>query len=83
MTYAQLLREFWTANATHEDRIQLLRFFWKIGDPSPIAEWLGIKYVPPLLPDDLDLNDELRLTVEHARMWIADVHKRLYAPVSV
>ena len=83
MTYAQFLRRHWELNVPREDRIQLFKLFWRLGDPSPIAEWLGIEYIPPSLREGLDLDDELRLTIEHARRWIANVYRRLYEPVPV
>lgn len=83
MTYTQLLRESWAVNAPLQDRIAFFQYFWQIGDPTPISEWLGIKYVPPSTPEGLDLSDEWRLHVEHARNWVADVYHRLYEPVPV
>jgi hypothetical protein len=62
------------------DREAFFKYLWRIGDPLPIAESLNLKYVPPDAPADIDLDDELRLMVEHARNWIADVYVRLYRP---
>ena len=82
MTYTQLLDQCWYGNAAHSDRVLLWPYFWKIGDPTPIAEWLGIEYIPPTISDDMDLDDELELIVHHARKWITAVHQRLYEPVA-
>lgn len=81
MTYAQLLRESWSVNAPRQDRLTFFKYFWQIGDPTPIAEWLGVEYIPPSLPEGLDLSEEWRLNVEHARRWIADTFLRVYEPV--
>lgn len=82
MTYAQLLQECWYGNASRNDRTLLFRYFWDIGDPTPIAEWLGIEYIPPAIPEGMNLDDELRLIVQHAREWISSVHRRLYEPAT-
>jgi hypothetical protein len=83
LTYAQMLKEYWTARSAMslQDRTLFFKFFWRIGDPLPIAEWLGIEYVPPTIAQDMDLDDELALLVNHARKWIANLYRRLYEPV--
>ncbi|HWF70869.1 MAG TPA: hypothetical protein VG187_15155 [Mycobacterium sp.] len=46
-----------------------------------MAEWLGLEYVPPTPPSGMDLSDEWRFMVEHARKWIEDIYRRLYEQV--
>lgn len=82
MTYAQLLKDYWMATMPQQDRIAFITYFWRIGDPAPIAEWLGIQYVPPTIPEDMDLDDQLAVTIGHAREWILGVYRRLYEPVN-
>lgn len=84
LTYAQMLKEYWTARSgmSQQDRTWFFKFFWRIGDPLPIAGWLGVEYVPPTIPDDMDLDDQLAVTIDHAREWIVGVYRRLYEPVN-
>jgi hypothetical protein len=51
---------------------------WQAGDTALITEWLGLEYFPPTPPPGMDLDDEWRYMVEHARRWIEDIHCRLY-----
>lgn len=63
------------------DAIWLLRKCWQVGDTMRISEWLGLEYIPPTPPEGMDLTDEWRFMVEHARKWIDDIYHRLYEPV--
>jgi hypothetical protein len=58
-----------------------LRRCWQAGDATRVAEWLGLEYVPPTPPSGMDLSDEWRFMVEHARKWIEDIYRRLYEQV--
>ena len=66
------------------DAVWLLRRAWQVGETMRICEWLGLEYIPPTPPPGMDLDDEWRFMVEHARRWIEDIYRRLYGqePVS-
>jgi hypothetical protein len=59
-------------------RKRYFQFLARIGDPSPIAEWLGIEYIPPSLPEGLDLDEEWEQHRLHAARWIRATYERLY-----
>jgi hypothetical protein len=65
---------------TPEDAIWLLRKCWQLGDTMRIAEWLGLEYIPPTVPQDMDLDDEWLFMIADARKWIDDIYRRLYEP---
>jgi hypothetical protein len=60
------------------DAVWLLRRAWQVGDTMRICELLGVEYIPPMPSPDMDLDDEWRFMVEHARRWIEDIYRRLY-----
>lgn len=61
-----------------QDRKRVFQYYAKIGDPSPVAEWLGTKYVPPTLPEGLDLDGEWQQHHIHAARWIKSIYERIY-----
>lgn len=63
-----------------QDRIRFIKHCWHIGDTLHLERWLGIEYVPPTPPEGMDLDDEWRFMVEHAREWIIGIYRRLYEP---
>jgi hypothetical protein len=63
------------------DRKRCFQYLARMGDPSPIAEWLGIEYIPPLLPEGLDLSEEWEQHRIHAACWIGDAYERIYEQV--
>jgi hypothetical protein len=63
------------------DRLRCFQYLARMGDPSPIAEWLGIEYIPPSLPEGLDLSEEWEQHCIHAAHWIRDTYERIYEQV--
>ena len=70
------------APMTRQDRMNAFRHFWRIGDTWEIETAYGVTYIPPAIPAHLDLDDQLRLTIEHARVWIAAMFDREFGPVT-
>lgn len=76
--YTQAIADLTSPTASPVAREDLFAICHYIGDPQPIATWLGIEYTPPSLPKNLDLSEEWRLTVVHAKQWIRATYERIY-----
>jgi hypothetical protein len=72
------------APLSRENAVRRLQRCWRAGDTMRICEWLGLEYIPPTPSPGMDLDDEWRFMIEHARRWIEDIYRRLYKqePVS-
>ena len=78
--YMQRMEEALTGT-DRRDRLLCFRYLARTGDPYPIAEWLGIDYIPPSLPKGLDLSEEWEQQRIHATRWIRDTYERIYEQV--
>lgn len=52
-----------------------LRNCWRVGDTALVEHVTGNRYIPPAIPEWLNLDDQLRLTIEYARLWIVSQFK--------
>jgi len=66
------------AGWAHPNRKRFFQWLARMGDPYPIAERLGIEYIPPTLPEGTDLSDEWKQHHLHAARWIRATYERIY-----
>jgi hypothetical protein len=78
VSYDRWLADCW---AHPNRRKSFFQWLARMGDPYPIAKWLGIDYISPVLPDDLDLSEEWKQHRIHAARWIRDTYERIYEQV--
>jgi hypothetical protein len=58
-----------------EAEVVLLREYWRIGDALAAARYAREPYPTPVIPDGLDLDQQLVFLVGDARQYIAGVYR--------